>query len=223
MTPCTIGTPPFLSDVRFPMVDRLRQARLLLVLFFVLLSPAFSQQAASGQAVLVRWEGINYPAHLTAAADGRYHVRYDEHREGRPDEEWVGVDRLRNKDYSPFQSSASAAGTAAPAAPAKVAFPDVVPAGRYACYVFISGTGLVNNGEFTLFAGGSYERGGTRGRFAYVPGTGRVTFHGGVMNGRAAQYEARTLPTLHLMGNAGRVLSAGEERPVATCERKNGS
>jgi hypothetical protein len=40
------------------------------------------------------------------------------------------------------------------------------------------------------------------------------------MDGRAAQYEARSAPTLHLMGNAGKVLKKGEERPVASCERK---
>ena len=42
----------------------------------------------------------------------------------------------------------------------------------------------------------------------------------GVMNARAAKFESRKVPTLQLMGNAGRVLAAGEERPVATCELK---
>ena len=86
--------------------------------------------------------------------------------------------------------------------------------------MFISGTGLVNNGEFTLYSDGTYERGGSRGRYAYASATGRVTFQGGVMDGRAAQYEARRLPTLHLKGNAGNVLAKREERNVADCERK---
>jgi len=98
--------------------------------------------------------------------------------------------------------------------------PGAVPTGRYACFMHISGTGLVSNGEFTLLPNGAYERGSTRGRFAYASGTGRVTFQGGVMEGRAAQYESRSVPTLHLMGNAGYVLKKGEERPVASCERQ---
>lgn len=171
---------------------------------------------------MVRWQGINYRAHITAAEGGRYQVRYDEHRDGRPDDEWVGIDRLKNSDYSPFRPDAiagSAVGSKAATTVTPV-MPATVPIGRYSCSMFISGTGLVSNGEFTLNPNGAYERGGSRGRYSYAAATGRVTFQGGVMDGRAAQFEGRQLPTLHLMGNAGNVLAKGEERVVASCERK---
>jgi len=166
---------------------------------------ASSPQADPGKPVMVNSEGINYRARLIGTDGKRYHVRYDEHREGRPDEEWVGVERLKGVDYRPFKPAA---------------MPATLPIGRYACSMFVTGTGLVNNGEFTLAADGSYERGGTHGPYTYASETGRVTFSGGVMDGRAAQFEARALATLHLIGNAGRVLAAGEERFVASCDRK---
>jgi hypothetical protein len=202
-----------------------RLLRLLAVLLFLCaICSASATQSRGGQAVIVRWQGINYPAHVISSEGGRYRIRYDEHREGRPDEEWVGVDRLKNSDYSLFRPAggggAGRAAGASGAASATADMPRAVPAGRYACFMYISGTGLVSNGEFTLYPNGTYERGGARGRYTYAAGTGRVTFQGGVMNGRAARYEARAVPTLHLMGNAGHVLAAGEERPVASCERK---
>jgi len=86
--------------------------------------------------------------------------------------------------------------------------------------MFISGTGLVGNGSFTLYSNGTYERGGVSGRYTYAGGTGRVSFQGGVLDGRAANYEKRAVPTLHLQGNAGHVLAAGQERTVASCEQK---
>jgi hypothetical protein len=164
-----------------------------------------SQHTDAGQAVMVNSDGINHRAHLIGTDGKRYHIRYDDHREGRPDEEWVGVERLKGLDYRPFKPAV---------------MPATLPVGRYTCSMFVTGTGLVNNGEFTLAADGSYERGGTHGRYTYKSETGRVTFTGRMMDGRAAQFEARALDTLHLTGNAGRVLAAGEERFVASCERK---
>lgn len=191
--------------------------------FFIVLLAGVLVFAEPPQAVVVNWQGINYPAHIISIEGGRYRIRYDEHREGRPDEETVGAERLKNSDYTPFRTG-GAGNTAASSrqTPEKAIaeMPKVLPAGTYTCAMFVTGSGLVNNGEFIVRPDGSYERGGARGKFTYLPATGRVTFQGGPMDGRAAQYEARQVPTLHLKGNSRQVLAAGEERTVASCERK---
>jgi hypothetical protein len=181
-----------------------------------------SAQSTQGQAVMVKWQGINFRAHLTGIEGERYHIKYDEHRDGRPDEEWVAAERLSNIDYSPFRRSGGADPGDNPAAgsAATAGLPRRLPTGRYQCSMFISGTGLVNNGEFRLEPDGTYERGGSRGRYTYVAETGRVTFKGGVMDGRAAEYDPRPVAKLNLKGNSGRLLGAGEERTVASCELK---
>ena len=79
---------------------------LLAVLFFLCAIDSFSAtESGGGQAAIVNWQGINYRAHIISAEGGKYRIRYDEHREGRPDEEWVSVDRLKNSDYTPFRSA----------------------------------------------------------------------------------------------------------------------
>jgi hypothetical protein len=201
--------------------------RTLLACICLLLFLATAPAQPSDRAVMINWQGINYAGKIIGSEGARFHVRYDEHREGRPDEEWVTADRLKNRDYTAFRLPTNRDETGAAHEPSNTApsstgnpMPTAIPTGQYVCSIFISGTGLVNNGEFTLFANGNYERGGTRGRYKYDKATGRVTFDGGVMDGRAAQYEARKLPTLQLKGNSGKVLATGEERTVASCERQ---
>src|SRR3982751_626031 len=98
-------------------------AALLFVFTICVAAPA---QPDEEKAVMVNWQGINHKAHIIGTADGRYHIRYDEHRDGRPDEEWVGVDRLKNRDYSPYKAGGATAG-----------MPRTVPAGHYACVMFV--------------------------------------------------------------------------------------
>ena len=183
------------------------------VIFAFTITGVAAAESDAGRAVRVNSQGINHAAHIIAVEGAKYRIRYDDHREGRPDEELVTAERLRNSDFSPFKPAGAAASASA-------ALPRTLPTGHYTCVMFVSGTGLVNNGEFTLHSNGTYERGGTSGHYAYTAATGRVTFQGGVMDGRAAEYEKRNLPTLHLKGNSGRVLAAGQERNVASCEQK---
>ena len=189
-------------------------ARLLALAFFAFtITSVWAAESDVGRAVKVNSQGINHAAHIIAVEGAKYRIRYDDHREGRPDEELVTVDRLKNSDFSAFKPAGAASSASA-------ALPRTIPTGHYTCAMFVSGTGLVNNGDFTLHPNGTYERGGTRGNYTYAAATGRVTFQGGVMDGRAAEYEKRNLPTLHLKGNSGRVLAAGQERNVASCEQK---
>ncbi len=159
-------------------------------------------QAKAGDAIDVLWNGTWYSATVLEARANGYKIHYNGWASSW--DEVVGSDRVRasgGKKPGAVVSTPAAAGSTAPARAAS----STVAAGKYSCFYYIKGTGLVNGGAFTIGNGGRYsDRDGRPGTITFDAAEQILTFHGAAYDGQRARYENQKAPTIHIMGPSGR-------------------